>query len=68
MKLGHAIERITLVKLVNDYCNRHRIEYHPNLQVRFQRVAKDIQQHVDKDGLALCDACRVCDGDSCKLS
>ena len=63
--MGHAIERLMLIKLVQDYANKHGVEYHPNLQVRFQRVAQDILQHAKTDA---CKLCELCDKESCKLN
>ena len=68
MNIAHALERLMLSKLAQDYCNKHGVEYSPNIQTKFQRIAKHIQEHIDEDARALCERCKTCDDDSCTLS
>ena len=66
--LRHALDRLMLTHLIRDYCNKHGVEYSPNLQVAFQRVGLHIQQNIRNDADAMCKRCENCKDGLCKLN
>ena len=67
--IEHVLDRLLLVQLMRRYTNKHGIEYSPNMQAAFQRVAQHIQKHTDTDARLLCSTCeKKCTGDACRLS
>lgn len=67
--MNHAIQRLILLKLVQDYANQHGIEYTKDIRTRFSAVAKHIMEHASVDRDAICGKCtEKCEGDACRLS
>lgn len=65
--MNSPMERLMLLKLIQDYANRHGIEYTPNLPTRFSRVAKHILEHTKADAASICKQCdAVCKDGVCK--
>ena len=67
--MKHAIERLMILKLVQEYANKHGIEYTRDIRPRFAAVAKHIMEHSKADQESICKGCvEECEGDLCKLS